>query len=91
MNKRAHIFIHGDVIGVGFRSWTVQQAQDKQLNGFVRNHDHNTVEAVFEGPEDRVKQVIDLCHKGPEVAWVEKVDVRWEEAKNEFEGFEVKY
>lgn len=91
MNKRAGVFIHGDVIGVGFRAWTQRLAWSKQLNGYVRNVDHKTVEAVFEGPEDKVKQMVELCHDGPEVAWVEKVDVKWEEATGEFEGFEMRY
>lgn len=90
MNKRAHIFIRGDVIGVGFRSWTVKNAKGLGLTGWVKNADHKLVEAVFEGPEDKVKQMVERCHEGPEVAWVEKVDVGWEEATDEFVGFEVR-
>lgn len=91
MEKRAHVLIHGDVIGVGFRAWTVRLAQGKQLDGYVRNADHETVEAVFEGPEDKVKQIIELCKKGPEVSWVENVETDWSDATNEFEGFEVRF
>lgn len=91
MNKRAHVFIHGDVIGVGYRSWTVRNTQELGLTGWVQNFDHKTVEAIFEGPEDKVKQMVEFCHEGPEVAWVEKVDVKWEVATGEFEGFEVEY
>lgn len=91
MNKRAHIFIHGDVIGVGFRAWILRQAQAKGLTGCVKNVDRNTVEAVFEGPEEKVKQMVAECHKGPEVAWVEKVEIKWEDTSGEFEGFEVRY
>lgn len=89
-NKRVHLFIFGDVIGVGFRYWTVKEAKRLGLTGWVRNATHNTVEAVFEGEEENLKKMAVLCHKGPEVAWVEKVEERWEEAKGEFLGFEVK-
>ncbi len=85
----ARVFIYGDVIGVGFRAWIQRLAQDKRLTGWVRNREDKTVEAVFEGEEERVKKMIELCKKGPEVAWVEKVDVKWEEAKNEFDGFKI--
>ena len=102
MNSRAHVIIYGDVIGVGFRSWTVQNARELGLNGWVRNVSEKTVypdsavggrrvEAVFEGPKEKVEEMIKRCNKGPEVAWVEKVDVSWEENKGEWAGFEVRY
>lgn len=87
--KRAHVFIHGDVINVGFRSWARRQAQKLKLTGWVKNTVDKTVEAVFEGHEDNVKDMVDKCYDGPEVSWVEKVDVIWEEETGEFEGFEV--
>lgn len=90
MEKRAHVFIHGDVIGVGFRAWTLRFAQGKRLKGYVRNADNETVEAVFEGPADKVRQMVELCHKGPEVSWVEKVEAEWSDTTNEFEVFEVR-
>lgn len=91
MHKRAHVYINGDVVGVGFRAWTVQNAKELELTGWVKNADHKRVEAVFEGPFDRVKQMVERCQDGPEVAWVEKVDVAWREATDEFEDFEVSY
>jgi len=89
--KRVHIFMHGDVTGVGFRSWTVRSAKELGLTGWVRNADKDIVEAAFEGPKDKLDEMIKLCHKGPEVAWVEKVDVKWEDPTDEFVGFEIKY
>ncbi len=88
--KQAHVFIRGDVTGVGFRSWTVRQARSLGLTGWVRNADYKTVEAVFEGEENDIKKMIKLCHQGPEVAWVERVEEKWKEAKGEFFGFEIR-
>ena len=88
---RAHVFIYGDVIGVGFRSWTVQNAKELGLAGWVRNAALKTVEAVFEGPKQKIEKMIEKCRKGPEVSYVEKVEVKWEEVANEFAGFEVRY
>jgi len=89
--KRIGLYIHGDVTGVGFRSWTVGNAKELDLTGWVRNADKNTVEAVFEGPRDKLEEMIKLCQHGPEVAWVEKVDVKWEDPTGEFVGFEIRY
>lgn len=91
MEKRAHVLIHGDVIGVGFRAWTVRNAKELGLTGWVKNADRELVEAVFEGQEENVRQMVDRCHKGPEVAWVENVETDWSDATNEFEGFEVRF
>ena len=82
--------IYGDVIGVGFRAWTLSNARELGLTGWVKNAGRNLVEVIFEGLEDKIKKMIELCHKGPEVAWVEKIEESWEEAKNEFETFEIR-
>lgn len=83
--------IYGDVIGVGFRAWTRLKAKELRLTGWVRNAGRGLVEAVFEGPEDKLKTMIDKCHQGPEVAWVKNVEESWEEANGEFETFEIIY
>lgn len=88
---RAHIFITGDVIGVGFRAWIVQLASNLGLYGWVKNiySPKQAVEAVFEGKKENVEKMVELCQKGPEVSWVEKVEVKREEATGEFDEFSV--
>ena len=85
---RAHIFIYGDVTGVGFRSWTKSKAEKLGLTGWVKNVS-DSVEAVLEGEKEKIDQMIKLCHEGPETSWVERVDEKWEEYIGEFEGFEI--
>lgn len=89
--KRVYVIIYGDVIGVGFRAWVARNARELGLTGWVRNSDEGLVEAVFEGDEEKVKEMIERCKKGPEVAWVEKVVVKWSEASGEFKNFEIRY
>lgn len=91
MEARAHVFIYGDVIGVGFRFWTVANAQGLGLRGWVRNAAHKTVEAIFEGSKEKVEEMIERCHSGPDVSWVERVEVKWEAGEGKFVGFEIKY
>jgi acylphosphatase len=88
---RAHVFVSGRVQGVFYRSNTLRQAKSRGLIGFVRNLSDGRVEAVFEGEEDVVKDMLKWCRQGPEYACVEKVDVSWEKPTNEFKTFELRY
>ncbi len=91
MVKKINLFIIGDVTGVGFRSWTLWQAKKLGLTGWVRNVSKGVVEIVAEGEKQKLEELMKLCHQGPDVAWIEKVDVKWLEATGEFLGFEIKY
>lgn len=89
--KRVHLIISGDVQGVGFRAWVVDQAQDLRLVGWVKNRDDGTVEIVAEGVRNDLDEFIKACHHGPEVADVVRVDVDWQTATGEFVEFAVIY
>ena len=91
MNKRVHIFISGDVTGVGFRYWTSQNAKKLGLTGWVRNAERDLVEAVFEGEKMMVEELVKKCHQGPMLASVKNVDIEWQDAEDEFISFEVRY
>jgi acylphosphatase len=67
------VVIRGEVQGVGFRYWTRRTATARGLQGWVRNRRDGTVEAVFTGPEQAVADMIRLCRRGPDVAWVDAV------------------
>ncbi|RLE87769.1 MAG: acylphosphatase [Thermoprotei archaeon] len=88
---RAHIFVKGLVQGVGFR-WSMRAvAKRLGVKGWVRNLPDGRVEAVLEGPEERVREVIEWARRGPPLAVVEDVEVRWEEYKGEYEDFEIRF
>lgn len=89
--KRAHIWVSGWVQGVFFRSHTRDMALSLGLNGWVRNLPDGRVEAVFEGEDDALKQMVSWCHKGPASARVDDAEVEWEEPTGEFEDFSIKY
>jgi acylphosphatase len=88
---RAHAIITGRVQGVWYRMETKQAADLNGVVGWVRNQRDGSVEAVFEGPEDAVKSALAWCWKGPPLARVEHVDVRWEPYVGEFKRFDVTY
>ena len=74
--QRKRVRIHGRVQGVWFRGSTQQQARALGLAGWVRNCADGSVEAVFEGPANRVAEAIAFCGDGPPAARVARVDVQ---------------
>jgi acylphosphatase len=86
--KRAHVRVQGSVQGVFFRVETRDRARSLGVSGWVRNMRDGAVEAVFEGPEERVESMVEWCRRGPAGARVESVDVDWEHPARE-EGFAV--
>ncbi|MGB9671783.1 MAG: acylphosphatase [Candidatus Bathyarchaeales archaeon] len=91
MTVRAHIFVSGRVQGVFFRSETRHEAKKRGVKGWVRNLPDGRVEAVFEGEEKSVKELIEFCKRGPPGARVTNVEVLWENPTEEFKDFEIKY
>lgn len=89
--QRIRILISGDVQGVGFRAWVRGMARELGLVGWVKNRGDGAVEVVAEGTKKDLEELIKQCQHGPEVAWVENVDVTWSKGTGEFVGFEVVY
>jgi acylphosphatase len=88
---RAHVFISGTVQGVFFRSETRDEAKRLGVAGWVRNMPDGKVEAVFEGEEKSVKEIIEFCKRGPPGARVADIHVVWENYTGEFRDFEIRY
>ncbi len=92
MRKRLHAVVQGQVQMVGFRYFVVDEAQALGLTGWVRNgNDGETVEVVAEGPEERLERLEAALHQGPRLALVEAVEVRWSDALEGHEKFEVRW
>lgn len=66
--------IQGRVQGVYFRGWTVDQARDLGVAGWVRNCPDGSVEAQLSGDEQAVEQLIDRMRRGPSGAQVTRLD-----------------
>jgi acylphosphatase len=87
--KRAHVQVHGSVQGVFFRVETRDRARSLGVAGWVRNLPGGSVEAVFEGDGSQVESMVEWCGRGPSGAYVDDVDVAWEEPQGE-SGFAVR-
>lgn len=86
-----HLRIKGYVQGVFFRANIRDMAQGLGLTGWVRNLPDGSVDVVFEGQRDLLKEAVRWCHKGPSGAMVKEVEENWLEYTGEFEGFEIRY
>ena len=89
--SRAHVFVSGNVQGVYFRQNTKQVATRHKVVGWVRNMPDGRVEAIFEGDEVAVNEVIKWCHIGPPKASVQDVNVKFEKYIGEFADFNINY
>ena len=73
--RTVRVVIRGRVQAVWFRAWTAQRAGELGLDGWVRNCPDGSVESVFRGEPGRVERMIAVCHTGPPLAEVTRVDV----------------
>ena len=83
--------VSGLVQGVGFRYFTLRQAQKHQITGYVKNLPDRTVEAYAEGEKETLQQFLAAVRRGPLGSSVEKIDVEWLLYQNEFTDFKITY
>lgn len=86
---RADLIIQGRVQGVFYRFSAQEEALRLGLTGEIRNLPGGDVEAIVEGPRERVEEFIAWCRRGPPGARVEEVRVKWSPARGEFRTFRI--
>ena len=91
MKINVHVIISGHVQGVWYRASTKQKAEQLGITGWVRNTADGCVEAVFEGEEKKVEELIRWCHHGPPLAKIDKVEIKNQKSINGFNDFLIKY
>jgi acylphosphatase len=86
---RYRVLISGRVQGVAYRDACRRMAELHGVTGWVRNLPDGSVEAVFEGPSENVRRLVDWSRHGPRFAEVADVSVQAEEPEGISE-FEIK-
>jgi acylphosphatase len=86
---RARVVVAGRVQGVWFRDSCRREAVARDVQGWVANRADGSVEAVFEGAETAVAEMVAWCRQGPPRAVVTAVDVT-EEPIEGLVGFRVR-
>ena len=88
--KRIKVLISGKVQGVSFRTFIKHKAISLNLKGYVKNLASGEIEAVFQGKDKAIKEIIDYCKKGPLSSKVIDIKIIEESYKTEFNGFEIR-
>ncbi len=89
--KRIHVYISGRVQGVFFRAETERTARNLKLTGWVRNMEDGRVEALFEGEDTPVDNMLIWCHKGPPHARVDQVILEEQPFAGDLRDFKIIY
>ena len=77
------LLIAGRVQGVGYREWMVVEAVRLGIAGWVRNRADGMVEALVEGEQDAVEELLRACRRGPRLARVDAIEEAPAEAPEE--------
>jgi len=91
MKCSAEIIVSGLVQGVGYRYFTIRQAELFGLKGSVRNLPDGRVLVMAEGEKDLIMQFKSVLEKGPRFARVDRVEVGFTDYKAKFKSFSVDY
>lgn len=84
--------VRGAVQAVGFRQFVIIHARSLGISGFVRNgNDGRSLEVVAEGERSSLEELVRRLWKGPFMARVDSVQVRWTSPSGEFDCFEARF
>ena len=89
MKLRVRLIVEGKVQGVWFRDSARKKAVELGVNGWIKNNYDGSVEAVIEGEEHKVREMIAWCHEGPPAANVTKVTKTEEDQMEGFSSFSI--
>lgn len=88
--KSVHIIYKGNVQGVGFRFTTVRVAEQNDISGWVKNLPGGDVEVAAEGEREDLGNFISSLESRMS-AYIKNKQTDWQDFKNQYSGFDVKY
>ena len=88
---RVHVLIEGRVQGVCFRAFTRDEARARGLTGWVRNLPDGRVEALFEGDQRLLEEMLAWCRQGPRYSYVDHVEADWQPYRGDLAEFWIVY
>ena len=87
----ATIQITGRVQGVGFRYFTMHQANTFGLNGYVRNKGDGSVEVRVEGEKEIIERFRSILKEGSGYSTVDSIETTYEPYSAKYKKFSVEY
>lgn len=90
MFSEIYCVVSGKVQGVGYRAFVESVARERGVTGWVKNNpEKGTVEVLFQGIPDVLKECTLDLHIGSVLSRVESVAVDWRTPKEQFDDFKV--
>lgn len=89
--KTLRCIFKGKVQGVFFRAYTEDFALELNIKGWVRNLSDGSVEGVFQGVEENIKELIRKLKEEHPYAKVSEVLISDIETKEIYKDFSIKY
>ena len=89
--KVCKIRVEGIVQGVGYRFFTQDKAREYGLTGYVKNQYDGSVEVYAEGEANIINKFTNELKKGPRMARVERVNVKWLDEEKQYESFTISF
>ncbi len=82
MKKHLNIKVFGRVQGVFFRVSAKEEAEKLGITGFAKNEKDGSVLIEAEGEEKELDQFLAWCKMGPNLAKVDKIEIKSGPLKN---------
>src|SRR2546426_12247505 len=89
--QRLHVFYSGQVQGVGFRYTVKSLARGFEVTGAVRNLPDGRVEMILEGQRSELEEFRKAIRDSELGHFIRQEEPSWNEARNEFRGFEISH
>ena len=83
--------MEGRVQKVGLRYLVVEEAEERDITGYVKNLRNGTVEVVCEGKKEDIDSFVEAMRRLREPAVVENVRSEYSESRNEFVDFHIEH
>jgi Acylphosphatases len=74
--KRYHVFVDGQVQGVGMRGFCMMEAQSRGLTGSVKNLDNGMVEIYIQGEQELIDAFLEKVSQGNRFIRVDDMSVK---------------
>ena len=89
--KQIECIVSGRVQGINYRSFVHKKASALWLSGYVENMPNRNVRVIAQGPEEKLKTLVEHLWKGPFSASINDVSITWREPNQKFNDFSVHY
>jgi len=90
-NVRLTARFEGHVQGVGFRYTAVGIAENLGVTGYVMNLMDGDVELVAEGPDEKLRTLLQKIQSSHLGRYILRMDQQWSPARGGMDGFDVRF